>query len=286
MDEKLKGTLDKVVRLAEQNKEFGEELRKRLEVSYATPLSLSDKKIEEIYEYCIEKVNYMQACDLYKDFPITASKDYLLLDYIRMERFWRKNQFGDFCLAMYQQIENITNNICVDSTFQSVVQKMWNEKCYVKTYDALTKKTISPLLEIRDGGVKNTTIAEFLFFGTDKNGNKNSETKPRIALDKQTAYDKMRIVLYFVGYKAELKTRDKQDFDDIIALLYELYQCRNMNHRGSNQNENSEAIIARISNLRSLYYSKFHGLLSQYVEFVKNGYPLSERLIYYAKNLS
>jgi hypothetical protein len=38
--------------------------------------------------------------------------------------------------------------------------------------------------------------------------------------------------------------------------------------------------------LQSLYYFKFYGLLTQYVEFVKTGFPLSQRWVSYANSLN
>ena len=75
-------------------------------------------------------------------------------------------------------------------------------------------------------------------------------------------------------------------FADICNLLYELYQCRNLNHRGGNQTEKAEGVINKIKPLQSLYYFKFYGLLTQYVEFVKSGFPLSQRLVNYANSLN
>ena len=44
-------------------------------------------------------------------------------------------------------------------------------------------------------------------------------------------------------------------------------------------------MINKIKPLQSLYYFKFYGLLIQYVEFIKEGFPLSQKLVNYSKSL-
>ena len=96
--------------LTKQDVEFNEELRKKLGItSSASSALIDDDRLNQIYEYCIEKIIRKQAEDFYKDFPITAIVSTLIDDYVRMESFRRKDSFGDFCLALYQQIECVTH---------------------------------------------------------------------------------------------------------------------------------------------------------------------------------
>lgn len=191
-----------------------------------------------------------------------------------MERFRRKDDFGDFCLAMYQQIENITNYICADPIVNKVASKMWAYPAYCIDSD----------LKRRPGEY---IIARLLFIGST-GGNPNYMIKTSKPLSEHYAWDKMRNVVYFIGYKAEMKSSDYDSFNEICNLLSELYQCRNTNHRHtglSEPSEHSRQVLEKIQPLKSFYYSKFHGLLSQYVEYVKEGYPMSDKLINYADNL-
>ena len=55
MDDKLMSTIDKISRLTQQNTEFDMELRKRLNVASANSALSDDERINQIYEYCIEK---------------------------------------------------------------------------------------------------------------------------------------------------------------------------------------------------------------------------------------
>ena len=104
MDDKLISTINKITRLTQQNAEFDMELRKQLNVASANSVLSDDERINEIYEYCIEKIIKQQANEFYEDFPLQSIKDILIGDYIRMESFRRKDNFGDFCLSLYQQI--------------------------------------------------------------------------------------------------------------------------------------------------------------------------------------
>lgn len=116
MDDKYKSTLDKVVRLAEQNKEFGEELRKRLGVSSAILPSSDDRKISNIEKYL--------GLDYYIDTkPITTSFAFVSDNSVRTQlesdnremmryRYGTRNHkvdFGEFCRYALLQAEMLMN---------------------------------------------------------------------------------------------------------------------------------------------------------------------------------
>lgn len=284
MEENKKTAIEKIYLLTKQDAEFNEELRKKLGITpSASSAFMEDERLNEIYEYCIEKIIRKQADDFYKDFPIPEICEQLKYDYKRMELFRRRNNFGDFCLSVYQQIENITNFVCENNDFNMVAQKMWSYPAYLRQGDG-----IIPKLEERSHniGKPDYAIAHLLFIGKDDKGNPNSLVKTGKTLRDQYASDKIRNVIYFIGYKAEMLSWMYTGFNDICNLLYELYQCRNLNHRGGRQTEKVESVINKIVSLESLYYFKFYGLLSQYVEYIKGGYPLAPKLVEYAKCLN
>ena len=70
-------------------------------------LSTGEKRLDSIYELCIEKIIREQATAFYKDFPskLEEIRPTLVNDYIRMERARRRDDFEEFCMAVYQQIE-------------------------------------------------------------------------------------------------------------------------------------------------------------------------------------
>lgn len=272
MDENLKSTIDKIVQLSKQNQEFDTELRKRLKItSSAKPSFIEDERITKIYEYCIEDVIRSQAMNFYKDFPLKPIIPTLVEDFIRMESFRRKDNFGDFCLALYQQIECITNNLCAESSLSTIVENMMGCCAYVES---------GQVIEIKIENRQNTkyTIAKHLF-------NKKHEEKSKITLQKQSATDKMKILVYFVGYKTMMKPYDYWPYREFTELLSDIYQCRNMNHRGNKPSEWEQSILNRISPLKSFYYFKFLGGLAQYVDYIKKGVDYIPELKRYSDGL-
>lgn len=276
MDEKLKLTLEKIVQLTRQNLEFDLELRKALEITpSASSVSISDEKLDQIYEYCIERIIRRQATEFYKGFPIESITPELIEDYVKMEFFRRKDDFGNFCLALYQQIENITNRLCETRAISDIAEKMWAYPAYVK-----------------DGIINDRTESEYciakLVFTTAIN--KKTEQpyyveKSRVALQSQYAMDKIKSLVYFIGYKAALTSSDYKSYVEFTSLMHDIYQCRNMNHRGNTLNEREQAVLDRIIPIKSLCYFKFMGGLSQYVEFIRSGYGVIDEIVTYAKSL-
>ena len=256
MDGKLMSTIDRITRLTQQNAEFDVELRKRLKVASANSVLSDDERITEIYEYCIEIIIKKQADEFYKDFPLESIKTTLIGDFVRMESFRRKDNFGDFCLALYQQIEGITNELCENSELPEITSKKWEHLAYCN-----------------GDKEKKYTIAKLIF------GESKEKSKSKLTLQEQSAIDKMKIIVYFLGYKAEMKSVDYKSFTEMASQLYYILQCRNMNHRGIVRSERQEKIIAEVIPLKSLYYFKFYGVLAQYVEYIKEGYAKLHTLV-------
>lgn len=274
MDEKLLSAIDRIVLLGRQNPEFDAELRRRLGLP-VTGLSIGDNRLSHIYEYCIEEVVKRQALEFYKDFPITSIRDTLIVDFCRMESFRRKDNFGDFCLSLYQQIECITNTLCADEYLNTIADKMWGYPAYVKT-----EKGVEPTIENRLGDY---SIA-FLVFPS-KSHDKAIEKSQKL-LKEQYAEDKMRAVMYFVGYGALMESADYGIYREVTSLLSDIYQCRNTNHRGGELKGWQKEVLERVIPQRSTYYFKFLGALVQFVGQIKKG--LLERmptLKQYAKDI-
>jgi hypothetical protein len=271
MDDKLMSTIDKITRLTQQNAEFDMELRKQLNVASANSVLSEDERINQIYEYCIEEIIRKQANEFYTDFPLQSIKDTLIGDFIRMESFRRKDNFGDFCLSLYQQIECITNKLCEKKDLSDITEKMWGQPAYLKI-----EKDKEPSIYSRSGDY---TIASLLF------GKTNAFEKSRKSLQAQYAIDKIRTIVYFLGYKAKMKNSDFDSFLEITSLLNDIYQCRNMNHRGNTQNQWEKDTYDKIIPLKSLYYFKFLGVLAQYVEYIKEGWGYIPKLKKYSDSI-
>ena len=232
-----------------------------------------DSRIDEIYELCIEKIIREQATAFYNDFPISEIKSQLVEDLVRMENFRRKDNFGDFCLALYQQIECITNYLCRCPQLDNIVTKMWGYPAYVKS-----GKGIDVSISVREGEY---TIGKFVLVGKD---DKKIE-KSKMSLQNIPANDKIRTIVYFFGYRAMLRNVDYDSFIEITSLLNDIYNCRNLNHRGNILNPWEQEILDRVLPLQSFYYFKFMGVLAQYVSFIKNGLDFFPTLVKFANEI-
>lgn len=281
MDERLNVTINKIAQLCAQNPEFNSALRKRLGLSSTTvPMSVDDERINQIYEYCIEKVVHRQAQEFYKDFPLTSAIDTLVEDFCRMETFHRKDCFGDFCLSVYQQIECMTNKLCVNPDLNVICERMWGYPAYVKTGADGT-----PSVDMRSAS--DYSIASLVFWGANKKtGLLNAVEKSKQSLQSLYAIDKIRTIVYFLGYKGAMKSSDYDSYRKFTSLLSDLYQCRNMNHRGNEQTPREKETLDRVQSHRAEYYLKFLGALTLYVEQIKEGWNNLPMLKEYAKSLT
>ena len=94
----------------------------------------------------MERVIREQATQFYKDFPITDLTSQLIEDYCRMERYRRQNNFGDFCLAVFQQVENITNWFCQRQKFIDLYVSKRDEDSVFKDKEGNPISTIRELI--------------------------------------------------------------------------------------------------------------------------------------------
>lgn len=279
MEENKKTAIEKIYMLTKQDAEFNEELRKKLGItSVAKSAVIDDERLNQIYEYCIEKIIRRQAEEFYKDFSIPSLVPTLVEDYVRMESFRRKDSFGDFCLSLYQQIECITNKLCESAILSEITDKMWAYEAYVKTTEG------------NDLDIKERTgtyrIADLIFPFNNKNGISNAVEKSLKTLQNQYAIDKIRIIVYFYGYGAKMRSSDFEGYKEITGLLNDIYQCRNTNHRGNTLKEYEQDTLNRILPMKSFYYFKFLGVLAQYIDFVKVGTSVINDIATYAKTLA
>lgn len=280
MDEKLKSTLDKIIRLTQQNAEFDKSLRDAMSLSYPVDNGvISDERINQIYEYCIEKILRKQAEEFYTDFPVKSIIPTLVDDFVRMESFRRKDAFGDFCVSLYQQIENITNKLCESKQLNNIAEKMWGCPAYV-VYNKDTEPRIDNRLE------STFTIAGLVFPGQNKKtGLPYSVEKSQSSLQAQYASDKIRAIIYFLGYKATMRNVDYENYIEITSLMSDIYQCRNMNHRGNTLTQWEADTINRIIPMKSYYYFKFTGALAQFVNGIKYGVPFIPSIEAYCNSI-
>ena len=97
--------------------------------------------------------------------------------------------------------------------------------------------------------------------------------------------DKMKSVVYFLGYKAMMKYSDYDNFCEISNLLYSIYQCRNLDTRNG-RSDLAQATIDKVLAKRTLFQYKFENVLIQYTEFIKEGYSFLPIIRKYADDIS
>lgn len=87
---------------------------------------VSDARISDIHEQCIEEILQEQASDFYKDFVIETLRPQLISDFVKMEHWRRRNNIQEFCMALYQQIEAITNFLSADENLNLIWRSIRN----------------------------------------------------------------------------------------------------------------------------------------------------------------
>jgi hypothetical protein len=192
--------------------------------------------IQDIHEYCIEKVIIKQANDFYSDFKLEEISSKLVFDFVKMEHERRRDDFENFSLCTFQQIENITNYV-----FDRIILSEWeNEKSKIaiqyfdKNKNQQVKKTVSEIV-----------------FGNAKDWFINV---------------KFKALLYFFYFNKTIKTQIQ--FNQLVDSFNEIYQVRNLNHRGSSPTTYQEKILNKIRGNESKYYLKFYGFLEDFVKTI------------------
>ena len=260
-----------------ENNDFKNGLQKLLGIDSTSTMpvlvDVANDKIEHIYEYCIEEVVRKQAEEFYADFPLPQLIPDLVKDYARMESFRRKDNFWDFCLALYQQIECITNALCENKKLNDIAEKMWGYPAFVAS-----GKDIIPTISKR---VENSefTIAKLVF------GAKNMVERSKQSIQTLYANDKVKTITYFVGFQAMMKNSDYDNYIKFTDLIFDVYVCRNKNHRGNTPQPWESDIINRIEPLKSFYYFSFIGMLAQYISYIKEGWAAIDKIYNYTQTI-
>jgi hypothetical protein len=210
-----------------------------------------NSSLDEIYEFCIEMIIKDQASRFYQDFKISTIKESLIQDFIRMERFRRKDDFEDFCLAGFQQVEGIVNYLISSPLFKERFNSLKNSPATIKKNNETGEF-------FRSG---NQTIGGLIFMTYEqKRINDYSIKEPSDWFFNH----RLRAVLYFFYFNEELKF-STNEFDSIYSTGNQLYLIRNSNHRGGNSTEYQERTKEEIMSNFDRYYFKFLGFLEDFI---------------------
>lgn len=215
-------------------------------------LQFHSTEIDEIYEYCIKQILKDQATKFYSDFKLISIKDKLIEDYIRMEQYRRDDRFEDFCLALFQQIEGIVNHLINDEIL----------KYFQINY-------LSPSHKIKKKGAnefEQKQLWQLIFFSELENT--AIENKLKKSMIDWDFSEKYKSILYYFYFNK--KVYNYFDFQAIFFLGNDLYQSRNLNHRGGKISDKQKIIIEKVTSNSHKYYFKFLGYLEDFTSKINS----------------
>ena len=227
----------------------------------------SDARISDIHEQCIESILKEQATEFYKDFVIEDIRPQLIADFIKMEHWRRRNNIQEFGLAIFQQIECITNRLSQDDTLCEVFRTMMDALCYVDSFNPMVVNRYEK---------SSYTIGQLLFMH-------DAPTKSKDILPQQWTFDKFKAINYFVCHKACLTNFQFNQFVEENNIFGEIYALRNLNHRGNELTDKERERLQKIEENPSRTFLTFISFLSWFIDSVNNGFPLSKELKEYAQ---
>lgn len=272
------------------NKEFAAGIQSMIKNDLQGDKTSWSGKIDEIYEYCLKKNLREQAEDFYKNFPLESIRTTLIEDYVRMEEARRNNDFDEFGLHLYQQIEAIVNTLSKDEGLTILVEKMMFQPAYLKTFelvegeDGQMHKRNYPEEELsptKRAGKR--TVAEFvLIMGEDQERN---AAKIQKTLPQHSALDKLYLILYFVCFHAEMYNTVWESWQANRSLFSTIYNVRNHVHREGDSTEKQKEAYDTAVSKKSQSYLSFLSALVFLVDRVEKGFPVSKELEDYANSL-
>ena len=246
------------------NRWFGAELYRLLAPN-------ADAVLSEIHEQCVEAIIREQAEAFYRDFVIPSLCPQLIADFIKMEHWRRRNNFQEFCMAVYQQIECVVNYLVSDPLLCEVHRKMMYMKCYVVPPGKDRPVSVSLRSDKSD-----YTVAQLLF--RDKVYERGQDELPNL-----TAFFKFKSVNYFVCHQACLTYYQFTQFREENNLFGSIYAVRNRNHRGNPPSDDEIKYTQDFDSNPGRAYLTVIAFLSSFMNNVDKGYPLSPKLIAFAR---
>jgi hypothetical protein len=232
-----------------ENEWFYEKLKSKFILNSSA--RFSSNQIDEIYEHCLQKIIKEHAAQFYNDFKLIDIKPKLIGDFVRMEGFRRDDNFEDFCLAAYQQLELIISTLIILPGFSNYFRENKDLSALLK-YDNTTRNFI------RKG---NPTTGKLIFLTGDQAKINTQITAP---IQGWFFNHKYRAVLYYYYFNKEVKT-NTDFFDRVYDIGNFLYQGRNLNHRGAVQSQYQQNIIDDLIPNQHKYYFKFLGFLEDFI---------------------
>jgi hypothetical protein len=248
----LEKLIDFIIELSQfkENSWFKEKLSRKLLSNNSA--RLSSPQLDEIYEHCINKIICEHAQRFYSDFKLSSVKEKLIQDFIRMERFRRDDNFEDFCLAVFQQIEGIINELSTKEIHEKFLNSL-----HTQTHKIKNKST---------GNYEDQKLWQLILY--PRLSNEDLLKKTSKPLSEWDFLERYKLILYFFYYNQKLY--NYQDFQMKYFLGNELYQSRNLNHRGGTPNEKQKITIEKVKTNSHKYYFKFLGFLEELTTIINS----------------
>ena len=218
-----------------RNVSFVDDLIARIEkVSPISP-GVSHAIVKSVQEYCVKDILKVQAEGFYFDFPVSEIKKQLILDYIKMEESRRRDDFEQYSLHLYQQLECIVNYYFLKS--EGIRARVLKDAC-----------TQSKVFMLGDRN-------EYL----DKEGD---------IINRNWGFlNRYRVVLYYLYYKKNIVW---EPFKEMHNMAHTILSLRNRIHRESPLTITQEQMINKVEGKEYKYYYKFGGFLVDFIETITN----------------
>lgn len=247
--ENLEKLLNLVTQLANEtgNEWLLQELQLKFGLANILAPNNTEIAIKKIYELCVKEIIEQQANSFYKNFKLLDIKQKLESDFVRMENFRREDNFEDFSLALHQQIENIINHLTQSNIeFREVILIKKDELVYQIKNKEKNKNDHFKLSHLILSNFATQEKIDEVF------------NKDIFIWDYS---QKLKAVLFYFVFKQ--KIYNYYDFKSLYDLGNDIYQARNLNHRGGFLYDNQKETLNRIHMARHKYYFKFLGFLEQ-----------------------
>ena len=250
---------------------------------------IQNGKIYEIYELFIHKNLLQQANSVYSSFAIPSIKDKLISRYIKMEKARRENDFDDFGLRAYQQIELIVNTLAADEEVAYVVEKMLRVPYLTRS------ERVDDRVSSKSDGSESQHIGNFVLINSTSAG-KSKAQKMSIPLQEQYATDKVRLIVFFICFKGMIRSgkinnpnsrrqeyyKDYDEWTHYTQICSDIYTVRNRVHSGKEPSEYEVARYEELTTNPEQTYLSFLSFLYFFIQGVNNGYPISQELYDFA----
>ena len=220
----------------------------------------SDARIADIHEQCIESILQEQALEFYKDFVIDALRPQLISDFVKMEHWRRRNNIQEFCMALYQQIEAITNYLGADEKL-NLIWRSIRKSGFLVDYN---------YNDIRVRWNNGKSIEKYIIY-------KNEKYSYTPELKNLVAMDKYKAILFLIVYRTYVSKNNRGYFDGDFFLGQNIYHIRNLNHRGN--------LMKLSDNLKNIIESPVYsmcnmlGFYARFISGINKNYPIGRELV-------